>query len=107
MGENEPGPSSAESSGYISLDAICKKFDIKSAILREIGKIPKGKLIAESEFSVRTAGTDKNRFRRCVENNGDEFRPYRIRLKIDDAYDGKWFWGRQEDISAALRMRDL
>jgi len=109
MSEGEPKaePEASGNSGYISLDAVCKKFDVKGAILREIGKIPKGKLIAETEFCARTAGKDRNRFRRCLDNNADEFRPYRIKLTIDDSSDGKYFWGRGEDIEQALRMRDL
>lgn len=106
MSEGEP-KAVPEPSGYVSLESICKKFDVKAAILREIGKVPKGKLIAEAEFCMRTAGKDRNRFRRCIDNNADEFRAYRIKLTIDDANDGRYFWGRPEDIAEALRMRDL
>jgi hypothetical protein len=109
MSEGEPkaAPEPSGNSGYVSLESICKKFDVKGAILREVGKIPKGKLIAEAEFCMRTAGKDRNRFRRACDNNAEEFRPYRIKLIIDDSGDGRFFWGRAEDVAEALRMRDL
>lgn len=96
----------AGSSGVITLEKIKNRFDITAAIMRELEKIEKGTLIVEAEFCQRTAGYDKNRFRRTVENNEETFRPYRVRLKIDDG-DPKWFWGAKEDVIEAQRMRDL
>lgn len=93
--------------GLVSLDKVRARYDIRAAIIRELGKIPKGKLISEMEFCLRTAGADRNRFRRCVENSGPEFEPNRIKLRLNVSdSDGKFFWGRAEDIAEAKRLRD-
>jgi len=107
----EPIPAKVEeapkdSVGFVSLERIIQKFDIRSAILRELGTIPKDKLISEVELCQRAAGTDKNRFRRTVENNEAEFRPLRIRLKLDEG-EPKWYWGEKTTVEAAQRIRDL
>jgi hypothetical protein len=94
-------------SGLISLDKVLQRYDVRSAILRELVLIPKGKLISEVELCQRAAGTDKNRFRRTVENNEVEFRPLRIKLRLDDSTDGRWYWGAATDIAEAQRIRDL
>lgn len=93
--------------GMVDLSSVIKRYDIKAAILSELGSLPKGKLIAEDELCKRTAGTDKNRFRRTVENNPDELNPLRIKLKLEAATDGKFFWGRASDVASALKIRDL
>ena len=93
--------------GYVSIEKIISHYDIKSAIFRELQKIPKGKLISQNDFCLRAAGTDKYRFNRTLENNPDEFRAFRIKLKIDDSGEGKWYWGGESDILEALRMRDI
>ena len=93
-------------SGLISLDKVLQRYDIRAAILRELAHIPKGKLISEVELCQRAAGTDRNRFRRTVENNEAEFRPFRILLKLDES-DKKWYWASPETVEAAQRMRDL
>jgi len=93
--------------GYVSIEKIISHYDIKSAIFRELQKIPKGKLISQNDLCLRAAGTDKYRFNRTLENNPDEFRAFRIKLKIDDSGEGKWYWGAAEDIGEALKMRDL
>ena len=109
MSEGEPKaePELSGNAGYVSLDSICKKFDVKSAILREIKKIPKGQFVPEYEFRQRTAGKDGARFRRCLDQNPKELSSYRIKVKLDDdASDGTWLWGRAEDVSEAVSMRD-
>jgi hypothetical protein len=93
-------------SGLISLDKVLQRYDIRAAILRELALVPKGKLLSEVELCQRAAGTDKNRFRRTVENNEAEFRPLRIRLKLDEG-EAKWYWAGRETIEAAQRIRDL
>lgn len=95
-----------ESSAYVSLDKIRARYDIAAAIEKELLKLPGGKLILESEFCQRVAGYDKNRFRRCVENNEERYAHRRVKLRLDDG-DPKWFWGNREDVEAAQRMRDL
>ena len=93
--------------GLVSLDRIRERYDIKAAILREVGKLGKGKLISENELAERAAGKDRNRFRRAVENGADELGPMRIKLRLDDSSEGKWYWGRAADIAEATRIRDL
>jgi len=94
-------------SGLISLDKVLQRYDVRSAILRELALIPKGKLISEVELCQRAAGMDKNRFRRTVENNEAEFRLLRIKLRLDDSTDGRWYWGAMTDIAEAQKIRDL
>ena len=96
-----------ETAGLVSLEKIIQKYDIKAAIERELMTLPKGKLIEESELCRRAAGTDRNRFRRTIENNAEAFRTLRIKLKIDESAEGKWFWGSIQDIAEAQKMRDL
>jgi hypothetical protein len=99
-------PQPSESGGYVSLEKIINFYDIKASIKREIDNLPKGQLLPESEFIQRTAGSDRNRFRRTVENNAEEFKPFRIKLRIDGSADGRWYWGRSFDIAKALLIRD-
>lgn len=94
-------PTGGNGGGLISLARIVEKFDIRAAILREIAALPEGELIPEKELCLRTAGKDQNRFRRCVENFGDEFKPLRVKARLDDASEGKWLWGRAKDIEVA------
>jgi len=103
--ENVTPPVSPENC-YVSIEKIRMKYDIKSAIYRELSNIPRGKLISEAELCFRTAGTDRARFRRVVENNEEEFRRFRIKLRLDDG-EPKWFWGHPDDIAEAIRIRDL
>jgi hypothetical protein len=93
--------------GMVDLSSVLKRYDIKAAILNELSTLPEGKLMSEAELCNRTAGNDKNRFRRTVENNPDVFNPLRIKLKLDAASDGKYFWGKSSDVEAALKIRDL
>lgn len=95
-----------ESSAYVSLDKIRARYDITAAIDRELLKLPRGKLISETEFCQRVAGYDKNRFRRSVENNEAKYSVHRVKLRLDDG-DPKWFWGAAPDVAEAQRIRDL
>jgi hypothetical protein len=102
-----PPAKPAAPSGFVTLDKIRDRYDIKAAILRELARIPRGKLIGENDLAAKAAGNDRNRFRRTVENNADTFEPHRIKLRLDDSADGKYFWGGREDIATAKSMRDL
>lgn len=93
--------------GIVTLAKVKEKFDVLTAIKREVGKIGKGQLIPEALMCERTSGRDRNRFRRTVENNADELTPFRVKLRLDDSSEGKWYWGRAEDVAEAVRIRDL
>lgn len=105
--EQFPTRQPATAPAGISLAAVREKLDVAAMIRREVSKIPGGQLIPEDEMCRLTAGRDRNRFRRAVENNADVFRPHRVRLRLDDSSDGKWYWGRAADITEAARIRDL
>jgi len=92
-------------SGVVTLDRVRDRYDIKSAILRELEKIEPGTLVAETELCFRAAGTDKNRFRRAVENNEDDFRAHRVRLQVEKG-EARWYWGSAKDVAQAEGMRD-
>jgi len=92
--------------GIVSLSAVREKLDTRAAILREVSSLPTDQLIDERELRQRAAGNDANRFRRTVENNGDMFRAYRIKLRLDEG-DARWYWGRSETVAEAQRLRDL
>jgi hypothetical protein len=102
-----PSGGNGKDTGTVDLSSVLKRYDVKAAILNELSTLPEGKLISEDELCKRTAGTDRNRFRRTCENNPDTFNPLRIKLKLDTATDGKWFWGKASDVAAALNIRDL
>lgn len=92
---------------FVTLTAIREKLDIGEAIKREITKIPKGKLISEDEMCRRTSGKDRNRFRRAVDNNADFFRAHRVKLRLDEGGDGKFYWGQAADVAEAVALRDM
>jgi len=93
--------------GTISFAKVRERYDIAAAIRVELAKLKPGALIPERELCQRAAGKDNNRFRRAVENNADEFRKNRIKLALkDDPPDGRFYWGRREDIQEATRLRD-
>ena len=94
-----------EAVGFVSLDRVIAKLDVAAAIRREIAALPLDQLILETELRRKAAGTDANRFRRAVENNEDEFRAVRIKLKLDDS-EPKWYWGQAATIARALEIRD-
>jgi hypothetical protein len=87
--------------------AVRDRLDVAAMIRRQIGAVPKGQLIPEDELCRLTAGRDRNRFRRAVENNPDLARQHRVRLRLDDSTDGKFYWGHETDIQEAVRLRDL
>lgn len=103
----DAAPATPPGMACISLAAVREKLDVAAMIRREVSKIPGGQLIPEDEMCRLTAGRDRNRFRRAVENNADVFRPHRVRLRLDESTDGKWYWGRRDDIAEAMRIRDL
>lgn len=101
-------PGGEPDSGFVSLDRVRARYDIKAAIYRELAAVPRGKVLSEAELCTRAAGSDKSRFRRTVENNESEFKPLRLKLKLTAGdSEGKFFWGHAEDIAEALRIRDL
>jgi len=93
-------------SGLISMEKVVARYDVKSAILREIAAVPGEALMLETELCLRTSGQDRNRFRRTVENNEVEFKPLRVKLRLDDSTEGKWYWGHPKTIAEALKIRD-
>lgn len=93
--------------GFISLEKIVERYDIKAALLKALTTVPRGQLIIEDDLRQKAAGTDRNRFRRTVENNNEMFRVLRIKLKLEDGGDGKWYWGHPDDIAEAQRIREL
>ena len=107
MGVSLPKPATQEGVGFISLKKVAERYDIRTAILREVATLSRGHLILEADLCKAAAGTDRNRFRRTVENNADEFRALRIKLKLEDSSEGKWYWGHPDDIAEAKRIRDL
>lgn len=94
-----PLPVQRESSGLVSLESLKAKFDTAGAIRRELEKLPRGKLILDRDLRQIVAGYDSARFKQAVENNDDEFKPYRIRVKSKDDHDAKWYWGHPEDVA--------
>jgi hypothetical protein len=107
-GQGVPAPEvPVNGAGLISLDRIRERYDITAAILQALAKLPHGKLLRESDLCQLTAGSDRTRFRRAVENNADKFREFRVRLRIEDSGDGTFYWGSREDVAEAVRMRDL
>jgi len=97
QGEPQPGTGG---NGLIALSSIVARYDVRSAILREIGELPSDKVISEADLCQRTSGSDRNRFRRTVENCAAEFEPYRIRIKLDKDRDPVYVWGCASAIEA-------
>jgi hypothetical protein len=93
--------------GFVSLDKVRARYDISAAIERELAALPRGRLVLEADLCQRAAGTDRNRFRRTVENNEARFGANRIKLRLDDSSDGRWYWGHADDVAEAARIRDL
>ncbi len=91
----------------ISLAAVKERFDIAAAIARVLREIKHGTLLPEDELCRLTAGRDRTRFRRAVENNPELSRAHRVRLRLDDSTDGKYYWGHESDIAEAVRLRDM
>jgi hypothetical protein len=92
--------------GTISLDAVRARYDVAAAIREELARLKPGVLVLEREFSIRAAGKDASRFRRTVENC-PEFRANRVKLRLDqDAGEGAWYWGQQQTVTEAVKLRD-
>lgn len=105
-GPGDIDPQAPAGPGIISIGQVRKRYDISQAIREALAAIEPGALILERELCQRTAGKDAARFRRAVENS-DEFRACRVKLKLDrDQSEGAWYWGRKEDVSEAVRLRD-
>jgi hypothetical protein len=95
--------------GEVTLEKVRERFDIKAAIYRELEALPRGTLLVESELCQRVAGNstlDRARFQRVVENNEAEFRSRRMRMRLRRDGDEKWYWGHEDDIAAAVAIRD-
>jgi len=91
----------------VSMSDVRQKLDTAAAIRREIVAIKRDHLVPEEELCRLTAGRDRNRFRRAVDNNPELARAHRIKLRLDESTEGKFFWGHAEDITEAARLRDL
>jgi hypothetical protein len=102
----EAPPEQNNFASMVSIDKIVTRYDIKSAILRELSKIPMGTLVEESEFCKRTAGSDRNRFRRTVENNPELFKRNRVKVRLKDGEEGRWWWGRDTDIDKVIAIME-
>ena len=90
--------------GLVTLADVRQRFDIPAAIKRELGRLGKGQLMPEDELCRLTAGRDRNRFRRAVDNNPALPQTHRVKLRLDDSGDGKFFWGNAADISEARHI---
>lgn len=100
-------PEAALAGASISLATVKDRFDVAAAIRRELIKVRRGHLLPEDELCRVTAGKDRNRFRRAVDNNPDLARRHRVKLRLDESGDGKFYWGQAADVLAAIRLRDL
>lgn len=100
-------PNTSTPPASVSLAAVRERFDVAAAIRRTIADVKRGTLMPEDELCRLTAGRDRSRFRRAIENNPDLARAHRVRLRLDDSTDGKFFWGHETDIAEAVRLRDM
>jgi hypothetical protein len=109
MPENRPNPAptavQAAQPGLISVADLRFKLDVKAAILRTIKDLPPGQVVLENELALTVAGSDRNKFRRIVENNADVFKPLRVSLRVDGNSEGRWHWGKAEDIAELERLK--
>jgi hypothetical protein len=88
--------------GFVSIKDIRAKYDTRSAILEKMKVIPRGEFLPESEFSALVSGSDRGRFRRCVDLYSSEFSSYRIKMKLTEG-EPKWYWGHPDDIIEARK----
>jgi hypothetical protein len=95
-----------ETPTIISLDKVKTRYDVKAAIERELSKLFRGKLISEDELRQRTAGKDRNRFRKVVDNNPELVRPLRIKISLGEDEEPRWYWGHKDDVAEAKAYRD-
>ena len=97
-----PGASeTVEPRRTITLGVIAERYDTRAAILREVAKIPAGEFMEQGLLSRIAVGADHVRFNRCLELNAGEFGAYRIKIKIGESPEGKWFWAAPADIAKA------
>ena len=85
-------PNTSTPPASVSLAAVRERFDIAAAITRALSTVKRGTLLPEEELCRMTAGRDRNRFRRAVDNHPDLARAHRVKLRLDDATDGKYYW---------------
>lgn len=84
--------------GMIDVKSLVKKYDTRSAILKAISDLPRGKVLSEAELCRAVVGTDKYRFNRTVENCNTEFSAMRLKVKLDRDRDAVFVWGKPQDI---------
>jgi hypothetical protein len=106
-GTPEAFPEPAPAAAGVSLSSIRERLDIAAAITRALSNVKRGTLLPEEELCRMTAGRDRNRFRRAVDNHPDLARTHRVKLRLDDSSEGKYYWGRADDVAEALRLRDM
>jgi hypothetical protein len=88
-----------ETIGVVNLGQIIKQYDTHDAILRELAAIPPENVVEQSELVRRSCGSDRARFNRCVELHSEEFKNYRIQMKLSEGRESRWYWGRPEFIT--------
>jgi hypothetical protein len=84
--------------------AVRERFDIAAAIKRELARLGRGKILPEEDLCRLTAGKDRNRFRRALDNNPELAKAHRIKMRLDDGGEGKFFWGGVSEIAEARRL---
>ena len=94
-------PTESPTPRTVTFSVIAEKYDTRQAILREIAKIPKGEFMEQAELCRLASGPDRSRFVRCVEAHAGEFMLYRIKIKLGEAAEGRWYWAAREDIAKA------
>ncbi len=90
----------------VDLNKVYEFYSVEEAIMRGIDNIPEGKLILETEFIKVICRKDFCKFHRFVSSNEEKFGKYRIKLKLDFG-DSKWYWGKENTVLEAKRIRDL
>jgi len=92
----------------IALSEVREKLDIAARIRKCLKTLKNGSLMAEPEFRTLVCGGDANRFRRAVENNVDEFRPYFTRLRLGmEEREPRMYWGTRAAIAEVERLKNL
>jgi len=100
-----PGPPIAHKT--VALSRFIERYDVRAAILREIGALLPHEFISEADLCDTTSGKDRARFRRCVDDNAAEFKPLRIRAKLDESdSEERWWWAKADDIAKAREVKD-
>ena len=81
----------------ITLKDILAKYDTRSAIHEKLKLIARETFLTETDFCSIVSGSDRSRFRRCVELYATEFSKFRIKMKVGEG-EAKWLWGHPDDI---------